>query len=58
MLPGVQGTYAAETHVLADVAYDDGSLQEWADVAYGAGVVRLMPAMVPAGQPTGETLSP
>lgn len=58
VLPGVQGTYAAETHVLADVAYDDGSLQEWADVAYGAGVVRLVAAMVPAGQPTGETLSP
>ena len=49
LLPGVQGTYAAETHVLADVAYDDGSLQEWADATYGAGVVVLRPAMVPAG---------
>ncbi len=49
LLPGVQGTYAAETHVLADVAYDDGSLQEWADATYGEGVVVLMPAMVPAG---------
>lgn len=47
VLPGVQGSYAADTHVLADVAYDDGSLQEWADATYGEGVVRLLPAMVP-----------
>lgn len=49
LLPGVQGTYAAETHVLADVTYDDGSLQEWADATYGEGVVVLMSALVPAG---------
>lgn len=49
LLPGVQGTYAAETHVLADVTYDDGSLQEWADTTYGEGVVVLMAALVPAG---------
>ncbi|MGV3564570.1 MAG: hypothetical protein ACO1ON_14945 [Nocardioides sp.] len=48
LLPGVQGTYAAETHVLADVFYDDGSLQEWADATYGEGVVVLMAALVPA----------
>lgn len=49
LLPGVQGTYAAETHVLADVTYDDGSLQEWADATYGEGVVVLVPALVPPG---------
>jgi hypothetical protein len=49
VLPGVQGTYAAETHVLADVFYDDGSLQDWADTTYGEHVVRLTAAMVPAG---------
>ena len=48
LLPGVQGTYAAETHVLADVTYDDGSLQEWADATYGEGVVVLVSALVPA----------
>ena len=48
VLPGVQGTYAAETHVLADVTYDDGSLQEWADATYGEGVVVLVSALVPA----------
>ena len=49
VLPGVQGTYAAETYVLADVFYDDGSLQAWADETYGDHVVVLTAAMVPAG---------
>ena len=38
-LPGAQGAYADGTRVLVDVTYDDGSLQDWADEAYGAGVV-------------------
>ena len=49
VLPGVQGTYAAETYVLADVFYDDGSLQAWADETYGDDVVVLTAAMVPVG---------
>lgn len=49
LLPGVEGTYAAQTHVLADVLYDDGSLQEWADATYGEGVVQLLVALVPVG---------
>jgi hypothetical protein len=53
LLPGVQGTYADDTHVLADVTYDDGSLQEWADATYGEGVVVLVAALVPV-----EPLSP
>ena len=49
VLPGIQGTYAAETHVLADVLYDDGALQEWADETYGEDVVVLTAALVPVG---------
>ena len=47
VLPGVQGAYATDTHVLADVLYDDGSLQEWADETYGEDVVVLTPGLVP-----------
>ncbi|CAN5378329.1 hypothetical protein BH09ACT12_BH09ACT12_36730 [soil metagenome] len=46
-LPGYQGSYAdQEGHVLADVIYDDGSLQSYVDEAYGAGVVVLTLALV------------
>jgi hypothetical protein len=48
-LPGVQGAYGGEGthgHVLADVLYDDGSLQAWADEQYGAGVVLISSALV------------
>lgn len=38
-LPGAQGAYSAEGHVLVDVIYDDGSIQAWADEVYGANVV-------------------
>jgi hypothetical protein len=38
-LPGAQGAYADHGHVLVDVTYDDGSLQDWADETYGDGVV-------------------
>ena len=48
-LPGVLGAYGGEGtdgHVLADVFYDDGTLQEWADETYGAGVVLVTSALV------------
>jgi hypothetical protein len=38
-LPGAQGAYADQGHVLVDVTYDDGTLQDWADETYGDGVV-------------------
>jgi hypothetical protein len=31
----------------AQVVFDDGSLQEWADATYGAGLVRISSALVP-----------
>jgi hypothetical protein len=48
-LPGYLGAYGGDGtdgHVLADVYYDDGSLQEWADATYGAHVVVDSPALV------------
>lgn len=45
-LPGVLASYVAGSHVAVDVVYDDGSLQDWADTAYGEGVVVLAPALV------------
>lgn len=47
-LPGAQGAYAADGHVVVDVVFDDGSLQAWADEAYGANVVLVNSALVPA----------
>lgn len=50
--PGVLGAYGgegSEGHVLVDVIYDDGTLQEWADTTYGAGVVLVGAALVDAG---------
>ena len=47
--PGVIGAYGGEGsdgHVLADVYYDDGTLQDWADETYGAGVVLVSAALV------------
>jgi hypothetical protein len=38
-LPGAQGAYVDGPRVLVDVTYDDGSIQGWADTAYGDGVV-------------------
>lgn len=38
-LPGAQGAYVSDGHVLVDVMYDDGTLQAWADEEYGAAVV-------------------
>lgn len=46
-LPGVLSFYASEDgNVLADVVYDDGSLQQWADEQYGDGVVVLTSMLV------------
>jgi hypothetical protein len=46
-LPGYQGSYVDQDgHVLVDVLYDDGSLQEYVDAAYGAGVVVVNGALV------------
>jgi hypothetical protein len=49
-LPGAQGAYAdtAAGQVLVDVTYDDGSLQDHVDEAYGAGVVVVSSALVDA----------
>jgi hypothetical protein len=48
-LPGYVGSYGGEGtdgHVLADVLYDDGSLQAWADTTYGENVVIVSSALV------------
>lgn len=45
-LPGAQGAYAMDGHVLVDVVYDDGSLQAWCDEEYGEGVVLVTSALV------------
>jgi hypothetical protein len=48
-LPGYLGSYGGEGtdgHVLADVLYDDGSLQQWADTTYGEHVVIISSALV------------
>ena len=51
-LPGLLGAYGGagtDGHVLADVYYDDGTFQDWADATYGAGVVLVSSALVDAG---------
>ena len=35
--------------VAVDVVHDDGSLQAWADAAYGTGLVFVRSALGPAG---------
>ncbi|WP_139175619.1 hypothetical protein [Nocardioides lianchengensis] len=47
-LPGAQGAYVGEGQVTVEVMYDDGSLQEWADEEYGAGVVLVTALLVDA----------
>ncbi|WP_244931675.1 hypothetical protein [Nocardioides sp. W7] len=47
-LPGAQGSYSNGTTVTAEVMYDDGSLQAWADEEYGAGVVLVSSLLVDA----------
>lgn len=45
-VPGIEAASVVGPQVLADAAYDDGSLQAWADAAYGAGVVLVATALV------------
>jgi hypothetical protein len=45
-LPGAQVAYVHGQHVLADVVYDDGSLQAWVDRTYGESVVVLSSLLV------------
>ena len=45
-VPGVQGAYGADGHVLVDVTYDDGTYQDYADATYGDGVVVMSGALV------------
>ena len=39
---GAYGGEGSDGHVLVDVYYDDGTLQDWADETYGAGVVLVI----------------
>jgi hypothetical protein len=43
------GATPVDGRVLAEVYYDDGSLQAWADDTYGAGAVAVTPYLVDAG---------
>ncbi len=45
-LPGALGAQVDGKHVLADVVYDDGSLQDHVDERYGEGVVLVTSALV------------
>lgn len=48
-LPGVLGGGPSQDRVEVDVVADDGTLQAWLDRTYGAGTVRVSPALVPVG---------
>jgi hypothetical protein len=41
------GSYAPDS-LEAEVVYDDGSIQDWADATWGAGLVRVTSALLPA----------
>lgn len=45
-LPGAQGSYVADRQVFVDVAYDDGSLQEFVDAAYASNTVVVTSMLV------------
>ena len=47
-LPGMLSTSSRDDRVDVEVIHDDGSLQAWADATYGAGLVRISSALVPA----------
>lgn len=50
-LPGVQSSATDEEgHVLVDVTYDDGTIQDYVDAEYGAGVVVVSGALVDVEQ--------
>jgi len=46
-LPGAMSTMPGDNLVVVDVVHDDGSLQDWADAAYGAGLVFVHSALTP-----------
>lgn len=50
-VPGIESSgYVDDAgHVLVDVTYDDGTLQDYVDAAYGAGVVIVSGQLVDAG---------
>ena len=47
-LPGALSTMPGDNLVVVDVVHDDGSLQDWADATYGAGLVFVHSALAPA----------
>jgi hypothetical protein len=47
-LPGALSTMPGDNLVVVDVVHDDGSLQDWADAAYGDGLVFVHSALAPA----------
>ena len=47
-LPGVVGTYVEDQQVVAEVAYDDGALQQRLDEEHGANTVRVLAQLVDA----------
>jgi hypothetical protein len=48
-LPGALSTMPGDNLVVVDVIHDDGTLQEWADATYGAGLVFVHSALAPVG---------
>lgn len=47
-LPGMLSSWSSDDRVEVEVVHDDGSIQAWADATYGAGLVRISSALVPA----------
>lgn len=47
-LPGAFSAVSQGDQVAVDVLYDDGSLQKWADLAYGDGLVEVTSALRPS----------
>ena len=48
-LPGALTTMPGDNLVVVDVVHDDGSLQDWADATFGAGLVFVHSALAPTG---------
>lgn len=53
---GVLSSYpeARAGQIVVDVVYDDGTVQQQLDGEYGANVVRVVPALIPAEEGSGE----
>lgn len=47
-------TETRSDQVVVDVVYDDGTVQQQLDGEYGEGVVRVVPALIPAEELSGE----